>query len=191
LKRPADAGGLAFWQGLLAQGTSRTQVIQMIAGSPEYRTRAVDDLYSSVLGRLPDPGGLQAFTGSLAAGATLEQVQSALFGSTEYGQHVGGTDGNFVGAIYHDVLGRAPDSAGLASWTTALGQGAKRQDIAQGILTSTEAEQDRVLALYATVLGRAADPAGLAFWTAQQQQGQRDEALLAAFLGSDEYFQRL
>jgi hypothetical protein len=64
LKRPADAGGLAFWQGLLTQGMSRNQVIQMIAGSPEYRTRAVDDLYSSVLGRLPDPAGLQVFTGS-------------------------------------------------------------------------------------------------------------------------------
>jgi hypothetical protein len=73
----------------------------------------------------------------------------------------------------------------------ALGHGEKREDIAQGILTSMEAEQRRVAALYGTFLGRAADPAGLAFRTTQQQQGQRDEALLAAFLGSDEYFQRL
>jgi uncharacterized delta-60 repeat protein len=51
LGRPVDASGLATWTAALAGGATRTQVVLGITASLEYRTRVVDGLYASLLGR--------------------------------------------------------------------------------------------------------------------------------------------
>ena len=42
---------LSGWVALLAQGTTRSQVVLTIEQSQEYRTRLVDRLYTTLLGR--------------------------------------------------------------------------------------------------------------------------------------------
>jgi hypothetical protein len=44
-----------------------------------------------------------------------------------------------VTSLYQAGLGRAPDQAGLVSWTTALNNGASRSGVLLGIATSPEA----------------------------------------------------
>jgi hypothetical protein len=71
--RPADAGGLAYWQ-------TQSDVSTMDAGfaaSTEYAnlyanmnpTQRVTQVYQDVLGRAPDSGGLAYWTGQLSAGS--------------------------------------------------------------------------------------------------------------------------
>jgi uncharacterized delta-60 repeat protein len=191
LGRPVDAGGLAHWEDQLMAGLSRTQVVATIENSPEYRAHVVDQLYQRLLGRPADPGGEQLFANALANGATVEDVEAAMYGSAEYFQRAGSTTAGFLNRLYRDTLGRALDSTGNQTWTTALAGGVPRGAVAALVLASTEAIQDVVTGYYTQYLDRSADPGGLAVWVGQRQQGTRDEAIQAGFLGSGEFFNLL
>src|SRR5439155_12361680 len=74
LHRPADAGGLAAWTGLLDQGVSRPAVVEAMESSLEYRTDLVQSLYTQYLHRNADPGGLNGFVAFLRSGGSVEQA---------------------------------------------------------------------------------------------------------------------
>src|SRR5206468_3539960 len=122
LGRDVDPTGLAFWTRLLNQGQlNRTQAIQAILGSLEYRAKVVTDLYHSLLRRNPDAFGLATFVNFLGSGGTIAQVQALILGSGEYFvTQGGGTVNGFLAALYRDVLGRQIDPNGQATWTFLL-----------------------------------------------------------------------
>ena len=173
---------------MLAQGVARSTIVQAITASTEYRTKVVDRLYRDLLDRPADKSGLNTFVGALAAGASIEQVQAVLVGSTEYYQHAGGTDEKFLGNLYAKVLHRGIDTVGKATWTQALTNGLSRTTVGGFVITSAEAENNLVGEQYEGFLQRSADAAGLGGWLAARRQGLRREALVAGFLGSDEFF---
>jgi Domain of unknown function (DUF4214) len=119
--------------------------------------------------RPADPTGLNAFVTDLGSGATIEQVKAAILGSPEYYQDAGGTSVGFLQALYKAVLNRAPDAVGEKAWLTDLATGMTDTQIALGMLTSTEADQDLVTADYGEYLGVSPDPAGLAAWVAEKR----------------------
>jgi uncharacterized delta-60 repeat protein len=192
LLRPAEPAGLAFWTGLLDQGTSRTDVVRQIETSIEYRRKLVQQLYQQFLHRAADPFGLTAFTTLLANGTTVEQVESDLAGSPEYFQNQGsGTNNGFLAALYQDALNRPIDPTGQAAFSQALTAGASRGDVAAAIFSSPEYRQDLVQGYYQRFLRRPADPTGLGLFTDALRLGVRDEEVIAAIVGSPEYFSRL
>ena len=80
-----------------------------------------------------------------------------------------------ISNLYVSLFNRAPDTAGLSFWSSALANGASLQAITQGFLTAPEgqanypqfqAASEFVTAFYTKVFGRAPDASGLAFWTA-------------------------
>lgn len=102
-----------------------------------------------------------------------------------------GYSGNsaFVCQVYMDVLGRAPDPTGLASWTAALSSGVSRTQVAWDIMTSTESATDYITAAYKCNLNRAPDPTGLANWLAVLlAPGGTPDQVDAGILGSNEAF---
>jgi uncharacterized protein (TIGR03118 family) len=192
LQRPADPVGLGFWTGMLAQGNSRAQVVQGIEGSLEYRSKVVQNLYSTYLKRRVDPAGLNAFTNFLAAGGTVEQVEEMLTASPEYFQsRGGGTNDGFLTALYQDALQRPVDSTGQNVFGQLLNNGGTRAQVATAIFTSDEFRQDLVQSFYQRFLRRAADSGGLNTFVSLLRQGMRDEQVLAAIVGSEEYLGRL
>jgi hypothetical protein len=94
----------------------------------------------------------------------------------------------YVTQLYHDLLHRDPDPAGLATWVNALNTGATRADVAMAITSSREYDGDLVDSFYVTYLGRHAETAGLNSWVDQLQSGLNAEVIRAGILGSDEYF---
>jgi hypothetical protein len=84
LDRPPDALGLAGWNQALANGLSRTQVANLIFGSPEYKVDLVNNYYTSFLRRPADPAGLNGWASALLGGLRDEQVIAAILGSDEY-----------------------------------------------------------------------------------------------------------
>jgi uncharacterized delta-60 repeat protein len=132
-------------------------------------------------------------------GATLGSPATAVVSIAQTNQ-VGGTTptlggGNptpnqaFIMQAYLDLLGRAVDPAGLASWTAFLNAGGTTQQVAMAIENSQEYRQLVVQQLYSQYLHRAADPSGLANYTAFLAAGGTNEQIAAALLGSAEYFQ--
>lgn len=90
-------------------------------------------------------------------------------------------------ALYADLLGRAPDPNGLASWTADMLGGASYQAVASGFLASQEYATRIVTGLYERLLGRAPDPNGLAGWVAAMESGIALQKLVLGFCTSAEY----
>jgi hypothetical protein len=188
LQRSADAGGLAYWSQMLDQGLPRTQFVQMVEASQEYRTDVVQGLYRKVLGRSADPTGLSVWVSYLGQGNTADQLEAALLGSGEYYARAGGTNAALIQAIYQTVLNRSVDPTGAQVWGQALAQGATPNAVAAAILGSVEAETIEVQTLYNQFLRRSAESGGLGYWVSALQQGLHREDLIADLLASNEYY---
>jgi hypothetical protein len=160
-----------------------------IVNTDEYLLARVDRLYQALLRRHADPGGQSYWAGLLRSGWRAETLESALIGSNEYWAVQGGSNIDaYITAVYHDLLGRAPDPGGAAYWHNVLAAGTNRQAVANGLVFSREALLKVVTDLYQHYLQRGTDPGGLNYWTDQLQAGMTDEHLVILLTGSDEYF---
>lgn len=189
LARDGDPGGLAYWAGLIDSGQPRYQVAQSLAASTEYRGEQVQAQYLKYLGR-PTDGTLQSggegfWIGYIASGRTLEQLGESLIASNEYFANKGhGTNAGYVDALYHDILGRGPETG---YWVARLDAGAPRWAVSTAILSSTEAYGNLINGIFQQFLRHLPDAPGLAFWVGQAQGGMRDELVVASIMASDEY----
>jgi hypothetical protein len=93
----------------------------------------------------------------------------------------------FVRGLYHAILGRDAEPAGLAAWLALLQSGATRAQVVQGIWNSLEHRTQEVDAFYLTYLRRAPDPLGLAGWVGGLMGGSTEEQVSFGFLTSPEY----
>ncbi len=126
LLRSADAGGLASWTSALVAGSvTPSQAAFDLASSAEATTDVLPIvcLYEGFFDRAPDPGGFNFWVNQLRSGdLTLNQIAVDFAAAPEFAQRYGAevTPTEFVTALYADVLGRAPDPAGLAFWVGQL-----------------------------------------------------------------------
>jgi len=97
-------------------------------------------------------------------------------------------NGAFVCALYEDLLGRAPDPSGLASWQGALSSGASRSQVALAITSSQEYRSDLITGYYEKFLHRAPDPSGLATWLSAFGSGASDQLVIASILATPEFW---
>jgi hypothetical protein len=188
LSRLADPSS-STWVNALNNGAAPGSVVLAIEGSTEYLNDQVVAMYKHYLQRNPDTGGQQAWTNFLAAGGTFEQMAEALASSQEYFVLQGGTNQGYITGLYRDVLNRAPSTAELAGWETALDSGTSRASVAVAFLTSQEYRTNLVQADYLTFLLRPADSGGLAAWVNALNAGATDQQVLAQIFGSPEGYQ--
>lgn len=97
-------------------------------------------LYGAYFGRTPDRGGLAYWAQRHRDGTSLAAISQHFATSSEFVRRTGGlTDQQFVERIYTDVLGRAPDGAGLRYWTARLaGRRATRGQVMASFSESSE-----------------------------------------------------
>jgi hypothetical protein len=89
---------------------------------------------------------------------------------------------------YEDLLGRAPDAAGLSTFLGLLSSGASRTLVASDLLNSGEYRTDLVNAMYMQLLSRPADAGGLATFVQLLSSGTTEEQAMADLVGSPEFF---
>ncbi len=188
---PAEVNG---WVTGLADGLTRAQVALDFLNAPEHRTREIVTFYNEFLHRPPDPVGLQAFLSAYAHGATDQVVIAAILTSQEFQNQTTliGLPPGFpivVAALYTDLLNRVPSLDELAGWTNALYAGTPLATVVNGFLTSAEYIKDQVDNYYTIYLARPADPIGEQAWI-NGLANQPSEQILAALLGSLEYFHK-
>lgn len=133
LRRAPNSTELAEW-GYLADTNQVTvaQIIDSLIGSGESTNavRPVIRLYQAIFNRKPDDAGLTYWVGTYETAAatsgygkaTLAAVCVDWFSSSEYTTAYPSTmtTTQYVTAVYNNVFGRAPDSAGLAYWEDQL-----------------------------------------------------------------------
>jgi len=178
-----------------------TRVASPAAANAVFKHRAqVVRLYRAYFGRLPDSAGLDHWVAARRSGLSLARVSEALAGSAEFQARYGAlSNRQFTDLVYRNVLGRAPDPAGLDYWTASLDGGARRGDVMIGFSESTEfvsvaaADVERVdntgpvARLYLAYFLRPGDADGLAHWIGA---GLSYAAVSDAFAASTEFSQR-
>jgi hypothetical protein len=166
------------------------QVADALTSSAEYYSNRITTAYQTYLGRGPDVDGLAYWVNRMQQGLTDEQLEAGFIGSTEYIQNHGGTGSAWVVGMYHDLLGRSPDAAGLAYWLDQLKQGAAPSSIAYGFAASAEREGQRVTVDYQQYLGRTPAPSEVNYWVNQFLSGKTNEQVISGFVASQEDFQQ-
>jgi hypothetical protein len=94
----------------------------------------------------------------------------------------------YVAQLYEDLLGRAADSNGLATFSTELDQGQTAAQVVGALLGSTEYRQNLVQQLYSSIFGRAADATGLSVFVADLADGATQQQVAATIYASPEFF---
>lgn len=90
----------------------------------------IQRLYQSVFDRAPDRGGFAYWVSARVEGLTLRAVADGFLNSEEYAARFGtGTDDDFVGRAYQNVLNRAGDSGGVTYWLDQLRAGLPRTEL--------------------------------------------------------------
>lgn len=80
--------------------------------------------YQTAFGRLPDASGWTAYGAAIQGGSSDATVAGNFAASSEFTTLISGkTNAQIVTLIYQNALGRAPDSAGLTTWTAYLTTG--------------------------------------------------------------------
>lgn len=193
LGRAADVSGLGYWSTLLDQGGSRQTVLNGIQGSTEFRQILVQSLYKHYLKRSADASGLSSFQAFFQQGGTVAQAASILVSSAEYFQVRGGnTNNGWLTVLYSDVLGRAIDSNGSASFGGALAAGQSLAQVAAAIVGSAESHSHSVDVYFQDYLRRHSDSSGNGSWAAVLQRPSvggipPEMQIVAGLLTSTEY----
>ncbi|WP_426595012.1 DUF4214 domain-containing protein [Cellulomonas sp. McL0617] len=187
--RAPDPTGLAGWTAALRSGTPRVAVANAITHSHEFRATLITDTYLKYLGRGPDPAGLQSWLVAMDGGATISQISAGFIASDEYYARSHDDPIQWVGAMYHDVLGRAASAQESIAWSDPLVHGkVSRTAIAMGILLSEEHLAPVVAGYYQQLLGRGLDPTGRRSWISLLQAGTHDEDIIGGIVASYEYW---
>ena len=169
--------------------TTLGTVAAQFAGSAEAASQLVQGYYQKYLGRTASAAELSYWVTVLQHGTTDQQVLTGFVSSGEYFQKAGNTAQGWLDTLYRDLLNRGADSGGESYW---LGQAGKlsRADIASGFVFGGERQGGIVASYYQQYLGRTANSSEVAGWVTALGQGQTHQQVIAAFVGSPEYFQR-
>jgi hypothetical protein len=165
-------------------------VASEIVNSPEHFADFVANEYLTFLRRPADAAGLNAFVAAMEQGLSAETVEADFVSSTEYILDHGNNATAWLTGLYNDLLGRAPDLAGLNSWLNALAAGASPFQVAAGFVTSVERETIVIREDYAAFLGRTPDAAGLNHWLSDLQSGLGRSFVASSIIASTEFFRR-
>jgi hypothetical protein len=189
LDRPATGDEVRRDAGRLATGTARAEVVERYASSEEWVSALVRGYYESTLGREPDQDGLRYWVDRIRRGTTPAAVASHFYGSPEYHARAGGTHERWVSDLYREILGREPESGGLAHWVGQAEAGVPTPTISSSFYGSLESRRARVAGLYQALLARTPDAGGHAHWADRLRDG-RDVQLAVVLAISAEYHAR-
>lgn len=171
----------------LEQGADRIDFTTVMARSEHWSGASLDRMYRDVLGREPDVEGRAYWLGQIADGLNLQDLGTYFYGSNEYATGAGSSDA-YVTGLYNALLGRQPDSDGLAYWTDLLDSGsASPPDVANGFYASVESRRDRAASLYQQVLGTPPTEEARDFW-ADKLLSVGDAGVAAELAASSEYY---
>lgn len=190
--------------------TSAVGVLQFLDGTlatdPASNTGQVYRLYQAAFDRAPDAGGLGYWTDVMNQGTPLTTLAQSFASTSEFQSSYGAmSNGDYVNALYLNVLGRSGDASGASYWTNLLDTGsATRAQVLVGFSQSSENETRtdsvftngvfapstsalNVLEDYQVVLGHLPDPGGLQYFTGQIDAGSSNQSVIADLMASPEY----
>jgi hypothetical protein len=120
LGRTPSPAEVSAWVQALAAGASPTQIAYDFAASPEREGQRITADYQRFLGRTPTAAEVNGWVAAFENGYSNENVIAGFVGSAEYFQTHYNNAVDWLWSAYQNILGRAPDAAGLAAWLSVL-----------------------------------------------------------------------
>ncbi|HET6881978.1 MAG TPA: DUF4214 domain-containing protein [Pirellulales bacterium] len=150
----------------------------------EYLDRVIGLDYQQLLHRNADVQGLAFFLSAVQTGQIgLDDVAVDILSSNEFFASTGGSQSDWVDALYARLLGRAPDPNGASFWTNELGSNAlDQQQVAHMFVFSSEHFASETVAWYEGLLNRVPTLSDVSQIVALLNAGANDEAALARLL---------
>jgi hypothetical protein len=138
------ASSLRFADQTLTPANDVAATFNQVKGKDDV-SGVVFRLYNAAFSRLPDANGLENWINGNAAGTVTYASSAQSFSESQefknrYGSNV--TDTQFITTLYNNVLGRAPDAAGLSHYQSLLAGGKSRGAL---LLDFSESPENRVL----------------------------------------------
>jgi hypothetical protein len=200
LNREPEAAGLTFWVNQLEAGNvTPAELVENFLLSAEFQGNIapVTRLYFAYFNRIPDYDGLMYWVGEFGLGAPLGAISDTFAESPEFISTYGSLNNEaFVNLVYQNVLGRTPDSDGLAYWIGKLDAGIiTRGELMAGFSESGEYQNLTYNPVYVTMtyvglLRRAPEQDGFDYWVGAMDGGVSGLGLIDGFLYSVEYAAR-
>jgi hypothetical protein len=134
-----DASGNAFSTAVTAD--LGVQVVTTVTNLQSNEDHLVYLLYQATYDRMPDYAGFEYWAGQAdARQLSALQLADIFMAAPEFAAKFGANPSNdaFVTELYTNVLGRAPDAAGLAYWEAQANSGVARDQLLVAFATSAE-----------------------------------------------------
>jgi len=134
-----DASGKPFSTAVTAD--LGVQVVTIVANSQTSEDHLVYLLYQATYDRMPDYAGFEYWAGQAdARHLSALQLADLFMAAPEFAAKFGAHPSNdaYVTELYGNVLGRAPDAAGLAYWEAQANAGMARDQLLVAFATSAE-----------------------------------------------------
>jgi hypothetical protein len=94
----------------------------------------------------------------------------------------------FLNKLYQDLLSRTPNRVESATFTSLLGFGLTRTQVAGAITSSKEYRTDQIQQYFGAFLNRPATAGEANFFLNYMQQGATDDDVKATIFGGDEFY---
>lgn len=195
LGRQPDAAGLTYWTLQLRTSWSGARVVEGFMSSPEFGGRAapIVRLHLGLKGGPPLPS--QDIRGQMArarGGTSLATIASEMVAAGPWASQ---TDADFVNGVYPRLWGAAPTVQQRNRALAAIASGGRGQWLAdfsrEPWVVGVRAGQVQVAMTYIGLLDRGPDPGGWNYWIGQVNRGISVQRLIALFLDSPEYRERV
>lgn len=150
----------------------------------------VASLYRDILGRRFDVEGLDGWIKALYKGKGIIDISRGFVYSEE-------SSNIEISKLYHLILEREAEPAGLASWAKEYRTAMSLQQIMIHFFNSPEYKNNYpennifINSLYTKLLDREPDPSGKEFWMQKMINGMSRSEVAAGFIKSEEYCRKL
>lgn len=189
LEREPSQGEIAGWGNAVKNGLQRGDVAGGFVNSDEYRLIRIDDAYDEILGRAAEDGGRMSWLNGMKRGVlTTDDIERALYASDEFFNLQGGTNSQFVQALYVDILHRSASFSEWQGWASQIDlHHLSRTDLISIFWRSLETARERAGTMFTTYFGREATDSDRAYW-GDFILKYGDSAVRSALTGSLEYY---
>lgn len=188
LGRGADPSGKEFWLRKVDNGESRALIIRKYQTTPEYRRRAVDDVYKTFLRRNPSTTDQTYWVDKLGTGTNPDDIRAQVLGGSEFYAKAGGAPEEFAAALYQQVTRVPATVSETSSVVDQLAAGTSRSAIAAALLATKAGDTATVQGIYARYLRRAAPSSEVTYWVTKLQSGVTELKIVEATVSSNEYY---
>lgn len=151
------------WELRVSRDGARV-LLQALEDTDRYRTARIIEAFEETLGYMPSETQITNHLGWVKDGTrTLDEVELFLLANPNYYAHVGGTDEQYITALYWHIFDRAPTADNMEVWLASLPRNG-RQHMVDTLWSNAQGVRVRIVETYRHFLGESPTDTQIEYW---------------------------